>query len=251
MTIKEKSRHFSDEQLSFINKGPIPHHIAIIPDGNRRWAKQHKLQSILGHRRGCDILTPIIEAAKEIGIRVLTIYAFSTENWFRPKREVNALFKILYEFLQSKRETMIEEGIRFHTIGDPTPLPELLLREIGQTKQATESSDQLDLVLAINYGSRDELKRTILQIFDDYKEGLIQRNEITEQQIDKYLDTSPWDDPDMLIRTSGEQRISNFLLWQLSYAEIYSPKKLWPDFSPSDLLQAVVEYQKRQRRVGR
>ncbi len=248
--MKKKSLFYTSEQLALIDPLRIPKHIAMIPDGNRRWAKRKHSSVEEGHRQGADNLMDIVKAAKEIGIEVLTFFTFSTENWSRPKGEVDVLMWLLQNYLFKQRAAMIENGIRFHTIGEISRLPVDLINIIDETKAATESCSKINLVLALNYGGRDEISRAVKKIAADIEAKKIKNDEITEEMISRYLDTHSWLDPDLLIRTSGELRVSNFLLWQISYAEIYIANALWPDFSPSHLLEAILDFQKRERRLG-
>jgi len=248
-SLKEASL-FTPQQLLGLNPVRIPRHIAIIPDGNRRWAKKQQENSNHGHQAGADVLIEMVKAAKQLGVKVITFYLFSTENWNRPNEEVAALMWLLKEFLNEQRAEMVEEGVRLKTIGDLTALSQDVLDVVDQTKQATEHCRDIDMVLALNYGGRDELTRAFQKIMDDCKSGKLQQDQITESLIGRYLDTADMGEPDLLIRTSGEMRLSNFLLWQLSYSEIYITEVLWPDFTPNNLLEAVIEYQKRERRLG-
>ncbi len=241
---------FTLEELAPIAKGKIPRHIAIIPDGNRRWAKSQGAKIENGHHNGCNNLILTVRAAKDIGVKAITFYMFSTENWSRDPHEVQALMWLLESFLEEHTPEMIEKGVRFNTIGDLTSLPDSALKAIQATKEATAHCNKIDMIAALNYGARDELRRAFNKILDEIEEGKITRKEITEQMIASHLDTSPWPDPDLFIRTSGEQRVSNFLLWQLSYTEIYIADILWPDFRPNNLLEAVLHFQKRERRFG-
>ena len=241
---------FSDEQLSQIQKARIPLHVAIIPDGNRRWAKKHKKLQFKGHKAGAANIIEIVKAGKAIGIKALTFYLFSTENWNRSKDEVAALMWLLKKFLKDNCKEMQEQGVRLKTIGDSNTLPIDVLAVVEETIKATADCSGIDMVLALNYGSRDEIRRTFHCILDRYSEGTLKKEEVTEKLIASYLDTKPWGDPDLLIRTSGEKRISNFLLWQLSYSEIYFTELFWPEFKPIDLLEAVLDFQKRERRLG-
>lgn len=241
---------FSEEELTLLDPEKIPTHVAIIPDGNRRWACSKSVSSNIGHWEGADKLTNIVKAAAEMGVRVLTVYSFSTENWTRSKNEIDALMKLFELYLISQRDILRKEGIRLNVIGDISMCPLHVQNAIKDTMQATEKGSKFDLVLAMNYGGRDEIKRSILKIIDDYDNNKIDKSCITENLISKYLDTAKWKDPDLLIRTSGEQRISNFLLWQISYTEVYVTDVLWPEFSPKHFYKAVMEYQKRKRRLG-
>ncbi len=251
-----KSLHYSDEQLSLASLHALPRHVAVIMDGNRRWAHRQQgtdknISPLGGHWAGANVLTQIVEAASDIGIKILTVYGFSTENWGRSPEEVDTLLQILGCYLESNRQKMVTQGVRFHVIGDLTPFPDSLKQTIEGTKRATEGGKRIDFVIALNYGGRDEMRRAMLKIADDMAKGSLAKQQITEEVISGYLDTAPFGDPDLLIRTSGEKRLSNFLLWQLAYAEVYMTETLWPDFTSRDLLNAVLDFQKRQRRIGK
>lgn len=241
---------FSTQELAQFDKTRIPRHIAIIPDGNRRWAKNQQENYDKGHEAGASNLIEIVKAGKSLGVKALTFYLFSTENWSRSKEEVGGLMWLLQEFLKEHCSEMQSQGVRLQTIGNLKALPKEALQVVEETKQATAHCDQIDMVLALNYGSRDEIKRAFHSILDNYTDGKLQKEDVTERLISSHLDTSPWGDPDLLIRTSGEMRISNFLLWQLSYTEIYITDLLWPEFKPINLLEAVIDFQKRDRRLG-
>ncbi|NDD58890.1 MAG: isoprenyl transferase [Chlamydiae bacterium] len=245
--VQEKSTY---ELTEVVRLFPVPIHVAIAMDGNRRWAGKRFLPAFVGHWRGADVITKIVSSCSKIGIKVLTLYAFSTENWSRSENEVNELFKVFAYYLKKNLNFMIQEGVRLNCIGDLTRLPKKLQTEIEYAKQQTQHGEVIDLVLAINYGGRDEIRRAITSIVNDCEKGLLKKEDISEDLISKYLDTARWNDPDLFIRTSGEQRLSNFLLWQFSYTEVYITKTLWPDFDEKDLFQAVIEYQKRERRLG-
>jgi undecaprenyl diphosphate synthase len=241
---------FSPEQLEHLDSTRIPRHVAIIPDGNRRWAKKQQEYYNKGHQAGANNLIEIVKAGKALGIKVLTFYLFSTENWNRSKEEVGGLMWLLQEFLKENCQDMQAQGVRLKTIGDVASLPKEALTVVNETLEATAHCDQIDMVLALNYGARDEIKRAFHHILDDYSSDKIKKEEVTETLIGNYLDTSSCGDPDLLIRTSGEMRISNFLLWQLSYTEIYVTELLWPEFKPIDLLHAIADFQRRERRLG-
>jgi undecaprenyl diphosphate synthase len=243
-------RIYTSHQTAALDKDLIPKHVAIIPDGNRRWAKQQRIPFDKGHRKGANVLIDTVKAAKELGIQALTFYLFSTENWTRSQEEITTLMILLVDFLKEQCETMKENGVKMQTIGDLTRLPKSALQVVMETKKATSHCDQFDLVLALNYGSRNEIQRALKKIIDDCKTQKINGEEITETLISQYLDTAKWVDPDLLIRTGGEMRISNFLLWQISYAEIYVTNVFWPDFKPIDLLDALLNFQGRERRLG-
>ena len=239
----------SDSHCAF-HLEKVPHHVAIIMDGNRRWAQREGLPSIMGHWKGADTLTKIVRAAEKMGIKVLTVYAFSTENWSRPQEEIDALMHLFKTYLQSQREPMAQEGVRLSAIGDLSKMPADVVKEFEISKMHTEHCKKIDLVLAFNYGGRDDIRRAVVAMMGDLQEGKLSRESITEQTIGRYLDTAAWPDPEILIRTSGEMRQSNFLLWQLSYSEFYHTDVLWPDFDESELRKAVLEFQNRQRRLG-
>ena len=247
-TEMETSSLFSSSERALLDPMRIPKHIAIIMDGNRRWARQREMAPMMGHWEGAEVLTDVVRAASELGVKTVTVYSFSTENWSRPDVEIETLMNIFEIYLLQKKELMISEGIRIGMIGDLARLPESVRQTFLAAKQATAHCQKIDLVLALNYGSRDEIRRAFEKILSLHEKEPIR--EITEDLIAKHLDTCSWGDPDLIIRTSGEFRMSNFLLWQLSYAEIYITEKLWPDFSPRDLLAAVIEYQRRNRRLG-
>lgn len=251
---KRSYEYFTQDQLKSLDQKYIPNHVAIIMDGNRRWAKKRNLASLsrafTGHWAGAKNILDIVGAAKEIGIKVLTVYAFSTENWSRSKAEIQTIISIFEEYLEKNLKKMIENGIKFSTIGDLTPFPEALKNQISISKDATKACNEIELVIAMNYGGRDDIRRAAIALAEDFAQKKVFKNEITEEFFRKYLDTAVWEDPDLLIRTSGEMRVSNFLLWQISYSEVHVTDVLWPDFSPQDLLNAIIDFQKRERRVG-
>lgn len=228
----------------------IPQHVAIIMDGNGRWAKARALPRIAGHRAGVKSIREAVKACGELGIKVLTLYAFSTENWKRPKREVDALFGLLERYLDAEEDKLNRENIRLSVIGDIDGLPGGVRKKIAKAILSTKNNSGLTLNLALNYGSRDEIIRAVRKISDDVRSAKIAPEEIDEKLFSAYLYTDGLPDPDLVIRTSGEFRVSNFLLWQISYAELYITKKLWPDFRKEDLAKAVTEYQRRERRFG-
>lgn len=245
-----KDSFFTEEQLALVNPYKIPRHVAIIPDGNRRWAKNHASTAPKGHQKGADALMDTVQAAQELKIEAVTFYTFSTENWARPKDEIDALMFLLTTYLTDQLPAMLENGVRFHTIGNLAKFPPDIIEVVEKTKRETAHCSNIDLILALNYGGRDEIARALHKLIDDFTSQKIKREEIDEAIVSRYLDTSAWPDPDLLIRTSGEQRISNFLLWQISYTELYMTDLYWPDFKPVHLLEAVLEFQKRERRLG-
>jgi len=228
----------------------IPNHIAIIMDGNRRWAKRKGVPAMVGHWNGAEALSRIVENAASLGVKVLTVFAFSTENWKRPDEEVDSLMRLFQMYLSGNKDRMIREGVRLATIGDLRRLSADVKQTLADVKKVTAGGDRIDLVLAINYGARDNIRRATASIVEDCISGRINKEDISEALISRYLDTAPWKDPQLLIRTSGEQRVSNFLLWEISYAEVYITETLWPDFNEQELIKAIAEYQKRERRVG-
>lgn len=248
--LKEETKFFSQSDKQKLDFQRLPKHIAIIPDGNRRWAKKQQSSIKTGHREGADNLMDIIKAARELGVKTMTFYLFSTENWNRSKDEVDALMWLLPTYLVEQKQVMIDNGIRLHTIGDLSRLPLDVLDIVNQTKEATAHCDEVNFVMALNYGSRDEITRAVRKIVADVELNKLDPSQIDENTIAAYLDTSLWPDPDLLIRTSAEFRVSNFLLWQISYSEVHIEEVLWPDFSPQHLLQAVINFQGRDRRLG-
>lgn len=252
LSFSNSTRHYSQEELRLLEQ--VPEHVAIIMDGNRRWARRGRnltkvMGALDGHWQGAHTLTSIVEGASELGVSYLTVYAFSTENWQRSPHEVKTLMQILIDYLKSKRQKLVNEGVKFGVIGDLSPFDAGVRDELAQTIDATRQGSEMTLTIALNYGARDEITRAALALAKDYKEGKI--GSITEKIMSRYLDTGHLPDPNLLIRTSGEMRISNFLLWQIAYAEVYITETLWPDFTPRDLLKAVLEYQNRDIRGGR
>jgi undecaprenyl diphosphate synthase len=247
----ENSKHTLSTLISQIDPNRIPHHIAIIPDGNRRWAKQRLAEPEDGHSAGSDILIDIVKSAKDLGVSTLTFFAFSTENWNRSPDEVQYLMELLVRLLDDQKESMIENGVKLAVIGDLSRLPDHLTQAIKEAKQYTKDCRDITLVLAINYGGRDDIRRAFLKMHNDCNNGSLNLTDVTESTISKYLDTHEWQDPDLFIRTSGELRVSNYLLWQIAYSEIYVAPVLWPDFRPPHLAQAIIEYQRRESRWGK
>ncbi|MDO8525392.1 MAG: isoprenyl transferase [Candidatus Omnitrophota bacterium] len=228
----------------------IPQHVAIIMDGNGRWARRRHLPKIAGHRAGAGSAREAIEAAREIGVRALTLYTFSAENWKRPKSEVGLIFRLLEEYLDREEDKLNENNIKFSAIGDIAGLPDGLRRGIEKVTLSTSGNTGLALNLALNYGGRQEILRASRIIAKETALGRVDPDRIDEKLFSNYLYTRNLPDPELVIRTSGECRISNFLLWQIAYAELYIIKKLWPDFKKSDFKKAVAEYRSRERRFG-
>ncbi|HJQ24362.1 MAG TPA: isoprenyl transferase [Blastocatellia bacterium] len=236
--------------LSRLDAARMPAHVAVIMDGNGRWAAQRKLPRIAGHRAGADAVRRTVETAARWGLECLTLYAFSTENWKRPRLEVRALMDLLMEFLRKELKTLRDNNIRFRLIGRGDGLHISVLEQIRRAELATMQNTGLQLNIAVNYGGRAELVDACRRVAEEVAAGRLRPEEINEQVIEAQLYTHMLPDPDLLIRTSGETRISNFLLWQIAYAEIYITDTLWPDFSERDFLSALIEYQKRDRRFG-
>lgn len=228
----------------------LPRHIAIIMDGNGRWAKKRLLNRVKGHEEGTESVRVIVRTCREIGIEVLTLYAFSTENWRRPKYEVKSLMAILKRFLISELNEMLANKIRFNAIGQIERMPGDVQTVIRDTMAATSHNKGMVLNLALSYGSRDEIVLAVQKAAADVQNGLLALDDLTPDLFSEYLYTKGMPDPDLLIRTSGEMRISNFLLWQIAYSEIYITDILWPDFRKEALLEAVRHYRKRERRFG-
>lgn len=234
-----------------IDKQRLPKHVAIIMDGNGRWAKLRGKYRTYGHRHGVKSVREVAEAGAELGLEYLTLFAFSTENWKRPRTEVNALMKLLVQTIHREIKTLHDNNISLKSIGNLKNLPEPICSELNDAIKKTAHHDRMSLVLALSYSSRWELTETVRSIAEKIKRGLIEPEAINEQMVSEHLFTSDMPDPELLIRTSGENRISNFLLWQIAYSELYFSPKLWPDFRKDDLYEAIIDYQKRERRFGK
>lgn len=229
----------------------IPNHVAIILDGNGRWAKQHGMPRNYGHIQGAKTVEDMCEIAYNMGIQYLTVYAFSTENWNRPQDEVSALMKLLRNYMVNCKKRANKNNMRVRVIGDKTGLDEDIREKIEDLEEATKNNTGLQFTIAINYGGRDEIRRTMESMAKQVKEGEISPEEITEDMISGFLDTKGLPEPDLLIRTCGEQRISNFLLWQCAYTEFYFAEVAWPDFNKEELEKAVAAYNQRDRKFGK
>ncbi len=229
----------------------LPRHVAVIMDGNGRWAKKRGLTRVLGHRKGVNAVRETVEAASELNIKALTLYTFSTENWNRPKAEVNTLMSILVSSLKKELPTFQKNNIKLQTIGNIDKLPNKAKKELKETIEKTKNNTQLILTLALNYGSREEIINTTKLISKKIVNNELKVEEIDENTINNHLYTFTLPDVDFLIRTSGELRISNFLLWQIAYAELYFTEVLWPDFNKDDFYKAIINYQSRERRFGK
>jgi len=229
----------------------LPVHIAVIMDGNGRWALQHGKERIFGHHQGVEAVRKIIEASAELGIKYLTLYAFSNENWGRPDDEVVALMGIMVDSLNNETATLLKNNIRMTSIGDLDRLDADVRKRLSDTIKVTSVSTGLNLIVALSYSSRWEITNAARIIATEVKSGSLQPGEITEEEFEKHITTHGVPDPDLMIRTSGELRISNFLLWQLAYTELYFTEKLWPDFGKEDLYEAIINFQNRERRFGK
>ncbi len=234
-----------------IVKDKLPKHVAIIMDGNGRWAKQKGMMRVFGHENGTKAVRQVVEASAKLGIENLTLYAFSTENWNRPKVEVDTLMNLLIKSLKNELPTLLKNNIKLNTIGNTNLLPKGAQKELLEVINKTEGNSAMTLTLALSYGSREELVSTIKSIALKVKNNIISLESIDESIINQHLYTHNLPDVDLLIRTSGEHRISNFLLWQIAYAELYFVDVLWPDFSEEDLHKAILSYQNRERRFGK
>ncbi|KAA5543989.1 isoprenyl transferase [Adhaeribacter rhizoryzae] len=234
-----------------IDLNNLPKHVAVIMDGNGRWAKKKGGLRIFGHQNAITAVRETVEAAAELGIGYLTLYAFSTENWSRPKLEVNALMQLLVATIRKETETLTKNNIRLKAIGDLDSLPEACRKELTEAMALTETNTRMTLVLALSYSGRWDITQAIKAIGQDVESGKLDINNIRETTVSNYLSTRNMPDPELLIRTSGEQRISNFLLWQLAYAELYITDLLWPDFRKQHFYEALLSYQRRERRFGK
>ncbi len=238
------------EILAKIDPQKIPVHVAIIMDGNGRWAKKKKLKRINGHKKGVEAVRKIVEASREVGVKYLTVYAFSTENWKRSKLEVNYLVKLIIDSLLNEIDSLIENGVNIRFIGSRKNLTSSYSKKVEDTCRKSWHNDKLFLQVAMNYGGRKEILDSVNQILIKMKNGEIETAEITEKMISENLYSTGTPDPDLFIRTSGEQRISNFLLWQSAYSEFWFTDTLWPDFTKEEYLKAILEFQNRNRRFG-
>ena len=240
-----------EELLAAVRAGDVPKHVAIIMDGNGRWAQARHLPRIAGHRAGIASARKVVELCREIGVGALTMYAFSSENWQRPALEVSELMGLLEHYLREELQTLKTNEIRFRAIGRINELPASVQRWIRRVEEETGGHERMVLNLALNYGGRAEIIDAIGALFADVKAGRVALDQLSDELLSRYLTTGGLPDPDLIIRTSGEFRISNFLLWQSAYAELYFTKTLWPDFHRRELLLALVDYQQRERRFGR
>lgn len=239
------------EIKSQIDRDKLPRHIAVIMDGNGRWAKRQGKNRVFGHKHGVTAVRETVEASAELGIQYLTLYAFSTENWGRPKLEVDALMELLVRTIKAEVKTLMKNDIRLTVIGKTDMLPERSRARLAEAMDETKHNKRMTLVLALSYSSKWEIAEAIKQIAQEAKAGTLDAATINEDTLSNYLSTKGMPDPELMIRTSGEQRISNFLLWQLAYAELYFTETLWPDFRKEHLYQAIIDFQQRERRFGK
>lgn len=237
--------------LNQIDKNNLPKHVAIIMDGNGRWAKKHNRPRVFGHKNGVKAVREVTEAAAELGVDYLTLYAFSTENWKRPKFEINALMSLLVETLGKEIKTLHDNQIKLKAIGDISKLPTETYKALLDGIEHTKNNTRMTLVLALNYSSRWEITEAMRKIANDLENGAVNKNEIDEHLISRMLETKDIPEPELLIRTSGEHRISNFLLWQIAYTELYFSEKFWPEFDKEEFYKALIDFQNRERRFGK
>ncbi|HYV30670.1 MAG TPA: isoprenyl transferase [Candidatus Binatia bacterium] len=236
--------------LSALARNSLPAHVAIIMDGNGRWAKARHLPRVEGHRQGAESVRTIVRAAGEVGVKYLTLYAFSVENWSRPKEEVDTLMKYLARYLKSEISELNRSNVRLEVIGQIYRLPEFVQEQLNKTIATLSKNNGLTLILALSYGARTEIVEAVRAIATKVQQGKLDPAEINEEVISQHLYTQPYPDPDLLVRTSGEMRVSNFLLWQISYAELVVTPTLWPDFRKAQFCEALEEYARRHRRFG-
>ena len=237
--------------IAGLDSGKMPAHVAIIMDGNGRWAKRRSLDRLEGHRRGVTVIETIIRASVDIGIPHLTLFAFSTENWNRPAYEVAGIMTLLKQFLRDRQVELRDNGVRFNVIGNLGMLSQDVREVLDEARDLTRDCRRMVLTIALSYGGRDEIARAVRRLAIDAAAGRIDPGAIDEQMVAGYLDTAGLPDPDILIRTSGEMRISNFMLWQLAYTEVFVTRTFWPDFGPDELVRILREYQERERRFGK
>lgn len=242
---------WNKEMKELIKAELLPRHIAVIMDGNGRWAKGKGAARVFGHKNAIKAVRDVTEGCAELGVEYLTLFAFSTENWNRPRHEVSALMELLVSTLSSEIKTLMDNDIKLSMIGDWNSLPKKNQRELTEAMQKTKDNKKMTLVLALSYSGRWDLTQAMKNMAKEIEKGALTAEDIEQQLIDKYLNTSGIPDPELLIRTSGEQRISNFLLWQMAYTEFFITETLWPDFRREDLYKAVISYQERERRFGK
>lgn len=250
MALEKPTGHDRKQQERLLQSGEIPRHIAIIMDGNGRWAQRRGLPRIAGHREGVNSVRDIVEACGQLGVKYLTLYAFSTENWKRPQEEVSLLMRLLLKALRDEKDRLHQNEVRLKAIGDIAALPQDVQGELLDGIEKMKRNAGLTLVLALSYSGRWDITNAVKRMWDDLRSGVIEKEEITEELISGYLATSEIPDPDLLIRTSGELRISNFLIWQIAYSELYISQSYWPAFRRKELYAAIADFQRRERRFG-
>lgn len=241
---------FKKNKKNEIDLARLPQHVGVIMDGNGRWAKKRGLPRSAGHKAGADALKKIITEANNLGVKYITVYAFSTENWKRPKEEVDYLMSLLLDYLRNAEKTLAGENVVIRAIGSRKELSQEIREQIVKTEEFTKNNTGIVMNIALNYGAREEITNAVKEICTEVKNGTTDISKITDKVVDNHLYTKGQPEVDLLIRTSGEQRLSNFMLWQVSYAEMWFTDKLWPDFKPSDLRQAIIDFQNRGRRFG-
>ena len=250
MALEKPTGHDRKQQERLLQSGEMPRHIAIIMDGNGRWAQRRGLPRIAGHREGVNSVRDIVEACGQLGVKYLTLYAFSTENWKRPQEEVSLLMRLLLKALRDEKDRLHQNEVRLKAIGDIAALPQDVQGELLDGIEKMKRNAGLTLVLALSYSGRWDITNAVKRMWDDLRSGVIEKEEITEELISGYLATSEIPDPDLLIRTSGELRISNFLIWQIAYSELYISQSYWPAFRRKELYAAIADFQRRERRFG-
>lgn len=250
--MKKSKAHSTEEleQMKLINSKEKPKHIAIIMDGNGRWAKKRFLPRTAGHIEGVERVRDVVEASIDLNIPFITIYAFSTENWKRPKEEVEILMKLLNKYLKKETESLHANGVKINIIGDISELPDSVKSEVKASTEKTKHNNQLTLNIALNYGSRQEIVMAFKDMYNDIEKGIINISDLNEESFKNYLYTKDQPDPDLLIRTSGEKRISNFMLYQIAYSELEFTEVLWPNFKKKEFYEAIIKFQDRNRRYG-
>ena len=250
MALEKPTGHDRKQQERLLQSGEMPRHIAIIMDWNGRWAQRRGLPRIAGHREGVNSVRDIVEACGQLGVKYLTLYAFSTENWKRPQEEVSLLMRLLLKALRDEKDRLHQNEVRLKAIGDIAALPQDVQGELLDGIEKMKRNAGLTLVLALSYSGRWDITNAVKRMWDDLRSGVIEKEEITEELISGYLATSEIPDPDLLIRTSGELRISNFLIWQIAYSELYISQSYWPAFRRKELYAAIADFQRRERRFG-
>lgn len=250
MPLEKATGHDKKLQEKLLENGEVPRHIAVIMDGNGRWAKRRGMPRIAGHREGVNSVRDIVEACGQLGVKYLTLYAFSTENWSRPKEEVSLLMRLLLKALRNERDRLHQNEVQLKAIGDIAKLPDDVQDELLDAIKVMQNNKGLTLILALSYSGRWDITNGIKRMAEDIRSGVVRENDINEELVARYLSTRGLPDPDLLIRTSGEIRISNFLLWQLAYSELVISEEYWPSFRRKNLYAAIAEFQKRERRFG-